>query len=196
MKRNLEILKRAVLPFLGACLFLGLTAFAIKLSQNQAYAINTISLTNDIAIKLPFTLTRGWDIIAIFIYIILFWILPSKKDKNGEAMEIIISLPIGASAGLFIGILLSLLINSLLGTLIACLIACGLITAIFSFLGEISFGIGILAGYSLVTGIVIGIFNLTTVGLSIGLIISLILFFIISFIILIIKLLSPKTMVT
>lgn len=194
MNRNLAILKQSFLTLFYVCLFLGLLVVAIKLAQSHAYAINSLQLIDNTALNFPFEINRGWDLPALFLYVILLWYLPSKKNKNNELTDLVISIPLGASIGLIFSLVASFIASSLLASLVICLVIGGLVTILFGVLGSFKFGIGSVAGLSLATGIVTGLLHLETIGLALGFIISLFFFITICLLIMLIRLLGGSNL--
>ena len=201
MERIKSILDgRVPLLFVGTLLFLILTTIGVYLFKEPVLAINHIELARNgksffglpSNIKLPFTLYRGWDVVAIVLYSFLIFV-PLKK-RDGEYTNTLFSLPLGASVSVAVSTISIMITNNFITGVLACLI-CGIIlTVITSFMTEKKFEIGFAIGFGITSGLILGFKNLFTIGLGIGLLCSILFTLIIMIVLLITYLIKPILM--
>ena len=182
MKKDLVIpqeMWKKLLIMLVKGLVLVLGAIAFDFFSKHGHQIETIYLSPKTTIILPFAIHRGWDVVAVFVFSLLYF-LTSIKNKEGEYTHLIFSIPLGATAGFIFGVVSVLTATSLFSSLaISFLIGAVLITLLGS-ICKFNFEIGFAIGYSAVIGLVIGIGNLTNLGISGGLAVAVMFFSLIS----------------
>ena len=154
--------------FLAAVYFFNESTFGINQIQLSETGKSFLGLPN--VINFPFTLYRGWDVIAIIIYIILF--LLSVRKKNGEYTEALISFPLGGTAGFIFGAISVIEASNLITGISLCLLSGIILSVIVGLIAKKDFGINFAAGFSLLSGLIFGLKNLLTIGVAIGLCIS------------------------
>lgn len=153
---------------------------AIYLFNESIWAIDQVYLSENgktllglpEVINLPFTLYRGWDVIAIVIYTLLFSI--TFRQRGGGYTNAIISFPLGATAGFIFGAISVTEANNLIVGLVICLLAGIILSTVLSIISKKDFGIYFALGFCLISGLMFGLKNMLTIGVALGLIISLI----------------------